>query len=498
MKLKNDDHHKRSCIQNTQRIFYGQLLFVMTFLAVIIGFVVGFGIREARPSEDVIHWIGMPGDLFMRSLKMMIVPLIVTSVINSTASLDPKSNGRVGMISITYIFLTNMMGCLIAITLVYIIKPGRINLEHDKKVMVNQIQPQDIFADLLRNIIPDNLVEATFRKTQTKLKPGIVRMEPKNLGNVTNGTADVKQTMEMVKNVGKSDGPNILGLILACMFIGIAAGRFREKAKTFLNFFEISAEIVLQILRWFIWLTPVGVASLIAASFAGTRDVSETFISLGYFVLAVTLGILFIQAILLPLIYYALIRKNPFYNIFCIKRAWLMGFSFASSTLAIPDLLHACENIMKFDKRITRFVIPLCCTSNTDGSALFISAGAMFIANVSGYNLTFGNVIIIGILTTLSSLSLPGLPSASMVALVMVLSAISVPVQEVSLLFAVEWFLDRLRTGANVESHFVCAAVTNHFCKRKCDLKEENVENNPEPDIEIIVQSDEEEYIHNV
>ncbi|XP_061169224.1 excitatory amino acid transporter 1-like isoform X2 [Saccostrea echinata] len=444
--IKVEGNKRRSCIQNIQRILHGQLLFVLTFLAVILGFIIGFGIREARPSADFIQWIGMPGDLFMRSLKMMIVPLIVTSVIHR-----------------------------------------RVNVAHNEKVMVNKIEPQDIFADLLRNIIPDNLVEATFRKTQTQFKPEIVWIEQKNIGNSSNTTADKKQTLEMVKTVGKSDGPNILGLILACMFIGIAAGKFKEKAKIFIDFFAISAEIVLQILLWFIWLTPVGVASLTAASLAGANDITETFISLGYFVLTVTLGIFFSQAILLPLIYFAFTRKNPYKHILSIKRAWLIGFSFGSSALAMPDLLHACENVNKIDKRITRFVIPLCCSSNADGSALFISAASMFIAKFSGYTLTFGNVLIIGILTTFSTLSLPAMPSASMVAVVMVLSAINIPVHEVSMLFAVEWFLDRLRTGANVESHFICAAITDHFCRRKYRLKEEDVIIYPESEMELIV-----------
>ncbi|XP_062591866.1 excitatory amino acid transporter-like [Saccostrea cucullata] len=488
--MKVNSNKRRSCIQNIQRILHGQLLFVLTFLAVIFGFIIGFGIREATPSPDVIQWIGMPGDLFMRSLKMMIVPLIVTSVIQSTASLDPKSNCRIGLISITYILLTNLMGCMIAITLIYIIKPGRVNVAHDEKVMVNKIQPQDIFADLLRNIIPDNLVEATFRKTQTQFRSEIIWSNSKNHSNSSNTTADVNQKLEMVKIVGKSDGPNILGLLLACLLIGIAAGRFREKAKTFIDFFAMSAEIVLQILRWFIWVTPVGVASLTAASLAGTRDITETFISLGYFVLTVTSGIVILQAILLPLIYFAFFRKNPYKRILSVKRAWLMGFSFGSSTLAMPDLLHACENVNKMDKRIARFVIPLCCTANADGSALFISAASMFIAQISGYTLTYGNVIIIGILTAFSTLSLPALPSASMVIVVVVLSAINVPVNEVSILFAVEWFLDRLRTGSNVESHFICAAITDHFCRRKYDVKKDDVKMFPESEMELIVHSD--------
>ncbi|XP_078329751.1 excitatory amino acid transporter-like isoform X2 [Crassostrea virginica] len=478
---------EKSFCSKFHRVMRDQILFVLTILAVVIGFVVGFGIREIEPSSDVVDWLGMPGDLFLRLLKMMIVPLVVTSVIHSTASLDPKSNGRVGMISFTYIILTNMMGCAVGISLFYIIKPGQMLKDKNDEPSLKKIQSQDIFADLLRNAIPDNIVEAAFRKTQTKYETEIVR----NVGNFTNASVpDVNQwTRTIVKSVGKSDGPNILGLILACMFIGIAAGKFREKGRVFLDFFAVSAEIVLQVFRWFLWLAPVGVVSLTAASIAGTRDASNTFLSLGYFVLTVALGIFVNQFICHPLLYFIFIRKNPCNYILSFKKAWLVGFASGSSALAMPDLLHACEIVNKIDRRIARFVIPLCCTMNADGSALFITTAAMFIANITGYALTFGNVIIIGVLTALSTSAMPAVPSASIVTLVMVLTAINVPVHAVSLLFAVEWFMDRIRTGCNVESHSVCAAISNKYCSRPSAMTEGNVEDDTDEVLTLVVSS---------
>lgn len=336
------------------------------------------------------------------------------------------------------------------------------------------------------------MVEATFRQTQTKYSHEMVEQfqlvdnsTRKNISSNQNST--IQMVQKLVKSVGKTDGPNILGLIVACMFLGTAAGKMGKKAKPFLDFFAVSTEVVLQVLRWFLWMTPVGISSLIAASIAGTRDVTGTFSSLGLFVLTVTLGIVLHQALFLPLIFFLTTRGNPYTYFLSIGRAWLIGFAATSTAVAIPEMLNACENKNHIDKRVSRFVIPFCVTLNADGSALFITAAAMFIANISGHPLTFGEVAIIGLLTAIASLALPSVPSSSIVTLIMVLSSMNVPVHAVSLLFAVEWFLDRIRTTSNVLSHTHCAAITHHF-NRQGPGKTEEPEM-IEEEVELIVHS---------
>ncbi|XP_061178438.1 excitatory amino acid transporter-like [Saccostrea echinata] len=467
------------------------LLFILTLLAVIFGFVLGFTIRLAEPSKDTIQWLGMPGELFLRLLKMMIIPLLVCSVIHSTASLDPKSNGKVSAIAFIYILLTNILGCVIAIALFYVIKPGSDSPLSKGKPEVYEANPQDIFADLLRNIIPDNIVEASFRQSQTKyLQKEVEQLIPGNSSyqnaSTNQNASTIHVVRELVKSVGKTDGANILGLITACMFLGTAAGKLGKKAKPFLEFFAVSTEVVLQVLRWFLWMTPLGIGSLIAASLASTRDISNTFSSLALFLLTVTIGIVLHQALFLPLILFLTTRRNPFIYFISVGRAWLIGFAATSTAVAIPEMLNACENKNNIDKRVSRFVIPFCVTLNADGSALFITAAAMFIANITGQSLSFGDVVIIGLLTAIASLALPSVPSSSIVTLIMILSSLKIPVEAVSLLFAVEWFMDRIRTTSNLLSHTCCAAITDHFCQQNSQTTED-----PEQEVELIVYSPE-------
>ncbi|XP_062575549.1 excitatory amino acid transporter-like [Saccostrea cucullata] len=465
------------------------LLFILTLLAVIFGFVLGFTIRLAEPSKDAIQWLGMPGELFLRLLKMMIIPLLVCSVIHSTASLDPKSNGKVSAIAFIYILLTNILGCVIAIALFYVIKPGSESPLSKGKPEVYEANPQDIFADLLRNIIPDNIFEASFRQSQTKyVQKDVEQLIPAE-GNSSYQNASTNQnasTVHVVRELVKSknNGYSLTGLITACMFLGTAAGKLGKKAQPFLEFFAVSTDVVLQVLRWFLWMTPFGIASLIAASIASTRDISSTFSSLALFLLTVTIGIVLHQALFLPLILFITTRRNPYTYFISVGRAWLIGFAATSTAIAIPEMLNACENKNNIDKRVSRFVIPFCVTLNADGSALFITAAAMFIANITGQSLSFGDVVIIGLLTAIASLALPSVPSSSIVTLIMILSALKIPVEAVSLLFAVEWFLDRIRTTSNVFSHTCCAAITAHYCQQTFKTIED-----PEQELEIVVYS---------
>ncbi|KAJ8309688.1 hypothetical protein KUTeg_011553 [Tegillarca granosa] len=376
-------------------ILCDNLLLILTLCGILVGFCIGFGIRELHPTEDALTWIGMPGDIFLRVLKLMILPLIVCSVISGTASLDPKSNGKISGVAFVYIVLTNILGCVLGGALSLAIKPGIGGQSIAVQNVTNTIQTQDIFVDLLRNIFPDNIVEASFAQAQTKYtSTNIIKTK-----NGTNGT--IYEKLELLqKQRGKVDGTNVLGLVMACTVIGIAAGQMKSKAKPFLEFFSISSEVMLIVLRWFMWLTPIGVTSLVIVSISDVDDIGDVFEKLGLFVATVTIGIILLHVVFLPLILFLTTRRNPYAYIVSIGKAWMIGFA-ATSTF----------------------------------------------------------------LTAVAVMALPSVPSSSIVTLVMILTSLNIPSHDIALLFAVEWFLDRIRTAANVLSHTTCAAVTYQFCK---------------------------------
>ncbi|XP_046381640.1 excitatory amino acid transporter-like [Haliotis rufescens] len=458
--FKGEPSRKSAFLFKVKLFVRRDALLLLTIAGIVVGFGVGFGVRELHPSKDALMWIGMPGELFLRMLRMMILPLIVCSVISGTASLDPKSNGKVSAIAFAFIVATNSLVCIEAIALHFIIQPGAEELSIDESATREIMETQDIFADMLRNIVPDNLVEATFRQAQTRYASSLTGVARNNT-NTSVGDA----LTHVTKSLGKTDSVNVLGLITACTIIGMAASALKDKADVFLKFFSAATEIVLLILRKFFWVAPLGIGSLIAVSVAGVSNITGTFSQLGMFVVAVTVGILFHSFVVLPAILFALTRRNPYAYLLTIIRPCLIGFASTSTAVAIPEMLESCEVKNGIDSRVSRFVIPFSVTLNADGSALYITSAALFIANLSGVEVTTGVVAIIGVLTAVAAMAIPSVPSSSIVTLFIILTSANIPVDHIALLFAVEWFLDRIRTPTNIVSHTFNAAVTYRFCK---------------------------------
>ncbi|XP_052785215.1 excitatory amino acid transporter 2-like isoform X2 [Mya arenaria] len=397
---------------------------------------------------------------------MMIVPLIVASVISGTASLEPRANGKISVVAFTFVFLTNLLGAVLGVLAFLAFKPGNKSGQvlNQAVSISHTINTPDIFADLLRNIIPDNLFEATFRQTQTSY----VETTTVNLtSNMTN--------TQLVKEVGKSDGPNLLGLIFACTLLGIAAASLKSKGKPLIDFFEAATQTIIAIIRWFLWTTPIGVLSLILVAVAGLSDVAVIFSDLGIFIAAVTVALVIQQLVVMPLVLFGLTRRNPYGHMMGISRPWLIAFASASTAVAIPEMLYACEVKLSTDKRIARFVIPFSVTVSANGSAVFIACSCLFIANFSGNFPSLDIIFTTGILSTVASLAIPSVPSSSIVTIVMILTSLNIPVEAVALLLAVEFFLDRLRSTSSVVSHTMCAVVTQHMCKSSLTPLDEDI-----------------------
>ncbi|XP_052784564.1 excitatory amino acid transporter-like isoform X2 [Mya arenaria] len=443
-----------------------EALLLTTLVAVGLGIGIGFAVRTSGPSATALMWIGLPGQLYLRALRLMIVPLVICSVIVGTASLDAKQNGKITIVSFIYIFVTNMIGTILGILGWLVFQPGKggVGLTSNEKVEENKIETHDIFADLIRNIFPSNLFEATFQQDQTQYQKEINTVSP-----------DSNTTVVIItKSLGKTGGANLLGLIFVCIVVGIAASALKEKGKPFILFFESAAAIVTKVIRWFMWLTPTGVLSLILATFASLDDVGAVFRELSLFIGAVIVALVVQQVIVLPLILFLTTRNNPFVHLKNIGRPWIIAFSTASSAISIPEMIYSCEHLLKIDSRITRFVISFCVTLSANGSALFIACSCLFIWNLTGEVPTGGDVITLGLLVTVSSLAIPSVPSASIVTIVMLLDSLSIPGEATALLFGLEFLLDRLRTTSSVSSNTMCAAVTAHFCQVPRNLSANN------------------------
>ncbi|CAL1529560.1 unnamed protein product, partial [Lymnaea stagnalis] len=389
------------CSSRVHGFLLNNLLVILIVLGVIVGVAVGVLVRQTDPSQDVIIWIGLMGEVYMHMLKMMILPLIICSVISGTASLDPRCNGRVSIVSLTFIIASNCLCCVLPMVIALTVKPGEgmnLHTETVEKAPTSVMDTADIFADLIRNLFPDNIVTACFLQAQTvyKLKEVVVLYNETSDNDSNNTRVQLyNQTfVTRLKGLGTVTSTNVLGLVLCCMIFGMASSSLGTTGKPFLLFFNSANEIIMKILRWFVWTTPFGVCSLIAAAFLQTADLHSAVKSLGMFSLTVLISLAIHQFIILPAVYFLLVRENPYTFLLTLGRPWLVTFAAASSAVAIPETLTTLEDRNKIDKRVTRFVVPFATTINRDGSCIFVTVSCVFIAQLVGADLHAGRIVL--------------------------------------------------------------------------------------------------------
>ncbi|XP_060082907.1 excitatory amino acid transporter-like [Ylistrum balloti] len=424
---------------------------------VVIGFGLGFALRQLKLSEDVLMWIGLPGDIFMRLLKVTILPVIVCSIIHGTATIDPRSHGRISLMAFGFVLLSNSVGALTGIVCHYIFRSGEVMLtegETQYKSISTAIQTHDMFADLIRNVVPDNILTACFQKTQTRYI----------------ATTEVNSTSTTLsRSIGTAPGTNVLGILFLSTIIGMAASKMGEKGKIVVDLFEAFSTIFIKILTWFMWSTPVGVASLIAVSIARVTDIVDTFSSLGLLVAAFLVGILFHQLVLLPAALFIIFRIKPWYFYLKAAKAWMAVFAPPSSAIGIPEIIRLSEEDFHVDKRVSRFTVPFGAAESRIGSTHFISLSVLFLASVQGVSLNSLQVFIIWILCSLSSLAVPAVPSSSLVVVLIILTSLDVDGDAMGILFTIEWFTDRLRTSSNAMASILCTMTVDKLCKGKLE-----------------------------
>ncbi|GAB1608286.1 neutral amino acid transporter A-like [Argonauta hians] len=439
------------------KFFKENSLLIVTLISVFLGFVLGFVIRSTHPSNDAIMWIGMPGEIFLRSLKAIIIPLIISNMIAGSSAMDVKSNSKLGMLAFVVILASNLIGSVTGLIFFMIIKPGAaFNISEDNQQRQKAvIFTEDLFADLIRNIFPDNILAAAFRQTITTYKAIASENSSEEFGNNT----------IYKKNIEFIDNSNILGLITVAFVFGVAASSLKEQGEPFRRFFQSTSLITTEVIKYLLKITPIGIASLIMASIAQIKDINVVFTSLGMFTLTVFVGLLWHIFVVINLIYYCFFRKNPLKFLFTCIQPYILAFTFTSSSAAFPEMESTLVEKNNSDKKIIGVSLPLIVTLNAGGSALFIVTAAMFLASFQGVYINAGDIIVLVTLTTIVVMALPGIPSSSIVTLILLLTSMNISSKPVAMLYALEWLLDRLRTGNNVLSHILGCLIVDKISK---------------------------------
>ncbi|KAI5099664.1 solute carrier family 1 (glial high affinity glutamate transporter), member 3b [Silurus meridionalis] len=436
---------------------------LFTIAAVLLGSIIlGFTLRPYKMSYREVKYFSFPGELLMRMLQMLVLPLLVSSLITGMAALDSRASGKMGMRAVVYYMTTTFIAVFIGIIMVLIIHPGKGSKdEFAQQQKIEQISPADAFLDLIRNMFPPNLVQACTQQFKTKYGKRIVHVKVivnESIFNLTNATQEIAKE-EIIPIPGTASGVNALGLVVFSMCFGLIIGNMKEEGQALRDFFDSLNEAIMRLVAFIMWYAPIGILFLIAGKIVEMDDITEMGGQLGMYTVTVIIGLLIHGIIILPTLYFVITRKNPFIFITGLLQALITALGTSSSSATLPVTFKCLEENNKVDKRVTRFVLPVGATINMDGTALYEALAAIFIAQVNNMEMNFGQIITISITATAASIGAAGIPQAGLVTMVIVLTSVGLPTDDISLIIAVDWFLDRLRTTTNVLGDSIGAGI---------------------------------------
>ncbi|KAG1944004.1 solute carrier family 1 member 3a [Pimephales promelas] len=462
----------RNTVQNittndVKGFFMRNAFVILTVVAVIVGTILGFGMRPYKLSYRDIKYFSFPGELLMRMLQMLVLPLLVSSLITGMAALDSRASGKMGMRAVVYYTTTTIIAVFIGIVMVLIIHPGKGSRdEFTKHEKIEQVSPADAFLDLIRNMFPPNLVQACTQQFKTKNGKRVVTVQILVNDSLNNGSEEVKRE-EVIPVLGTVNGINALGLVVFSMCFGLIIGSMKEQGKPLRDFFDCLNEAIMRLVAIIMWYAPLGILFLIAGKIVEMDDISEMGGQLGMYTMTVIIGLSIHAFIVLPLLYFLVTRKNPFVFIAGLLQALVTALGTSSSSATLPITFKCLEENNHVDKRITRFVLPVGATINMDGTALYEALAAIFIAQVNNMEMNFGEILTISITATAASIGAAGIPQAGLVTMVIVLTSVGLPTDDITLIIAVDWFLDRLRTTTNVLGDSIGAGIVEHLSRHE-------------------------------
>ena len=412
------------------------------YLKILIGMIFGFLIGLLAVSLDITYlvkdWLSPFGDIFMRLLKMIAVPLVLLSLIKGIGGLkDISKLATIGVRTMVIYIFTTLFAISIGTTLALTIKPGS---------QVDERTSEKLCSDYTSSIDK----ELSSIKHMEELSPlqGLVDIFPEN-------------AFQTLTNNGA-----MLQVILIAALIGCAAIIVgEEKNKAFMDFVNSTNAIVLKVIDIAMLIAPLGVAALIADLIVGTAGDSSLIKALGMYVLTVVFGLFFIMYVfdLLLIHFFTNLKIKDFIR--AIIPVQLLAFTTSSSSATLPTTMRVTTETLKLPTKITSFTLPVGATINMDGTSCYQAIAAVFIAQVMGIDLSLTQILVIIGTTTISSIGTPGIPGGSIVISMMVLSAVGIPPEGLALIMGVDRPLDMLRTSVNVTGDVTVSAILSRMNK---------------------------------
>lgn len=371
------------------------------------------------PQMEAVDWIG---EIFLNALKMLVIPLIVSSLIVGISGLgDITKVGKTGVITLLYFMTTTAFSVVIGLLMVNLLVPGE-SVEMVSELPEGLADREDIgITDLLQSFVSPNLI---------------------------------KSMLEM----------DILPIIMFALVFGGVLTTLGEKGKGVISFFDTVNEAIMKMVHLVLYLAPVGIFALIASKLgaAGGGDAFWGELTrIGNFAFTVVAALLFHGLVVLPAILVLVTRRSPIKYFKGASAALTTAFSTASSSATLPVTIECAEENNNVSRRASLFVLPIGATVNMDGTAMYEAIAAIFIAQMVGIPLGFTEQIIIFMTATLAAIGAAGIPEAGLVTMVMVLQSVGLPLEGIGMLLSIDWFLDRCRTTINVWGDSIGAAVVD-------------------------------------
>ncbi|CAF1054893.1 unnamed protein product [Brachionus calyciflorus] len=465
------------------------IVLVLTIFGVITGLVLGFILRsQTNFKPPTKKYFGVPGDLFLRALKFLILPLISTSLITGIGGIGLEKTGKVAVRTFVFYTFSTFSAVVMGLILVTTIKPGIQGKGALRTITPNpyenrKVSPLDNFIYILKNLIPENMIEMGFEVLETKIIPRYKSVYNQSNSNISNQTKTIKVIDYYEPVDSRRRGINVLGLVIFSATFGAMLTRVGPKGHIVLEFFDGLNAIFGKVFQLVMIFSPIGICSLICQVilemedpelvFKKMEDPELVFKSISFFIMTVLIGFFLHGTIILPAAYVIMTRKNVLRFAKNMSEALVVAFATASSAATIPITFKCIEEKNKISKIISRFVLPIGATANIDGTALYEAVASIFIAQLYGMNLTFIDMLVTSFTATIATMGAAGMPSAGLVALITVLSNLSIPASQVTLIYAVDWFLDRFRTMINVWGDSIATGVVAHLSKKEIEDFEE-------------------------
>jgi len=419
-----------------------QILIAIILAGIIGGWV--FNVQDTTGVDSTIFGIkyisifGYVGTMFLNALRMIIVPLIMSSIIVGVAGIGSGGNlGSLGGKTLLFYATTTLAAILVGLVIINAVGPGYVDGEPAKELLALEASTAD-------------LEQAVAGKGAGDVANVFLRMVPPNI---------VKAAVE--------------GQMLGIIFFAILFGYFmthldNEYAEPLYRFWNAVFHVMMRMTEWIMKFAPIGVFGLVAGVIAkaGYKATGP----LAVFAIAVLAALAVHAFITLPLLLRFVGRASPFKTMRGVAQAMLTAFSTASSSATLPVTMECVEDNVGVSNKISSFVLPLGATVNMNGTALYECAAAMFIAQAYGLDLTFGVQFSIVVIALMTSIGVAGVPSASLVAIAIILTAIGLPIEALGVLMVFDRILDMARTSINVWGDATCATIVARLDGEKTNV----------------------------